>query len=439
MSAHTSRRPNFIVLYLDDLGFGDLGCQGSDVIKTPHIDSLAERGVRFSQWYSNSPVCSPSRAALLTGRHPMRAGVPHILGGKRGTPGLPSSERTMADILKAEGYRTGLIGKWHLGVSPETTPMACGFDEFFGFKAGCIDYYSHIFYWCMYSGVDAIHDLWENEEEVYANGQYFTTLIGEKSADFIDRHAEEEFLLYVGFNAPHYPMHAPQEYLDRYPDLPWDRQIMAAMVSAVDDEVGRIVAKLEEHGLTDDTVIFFSSDNGPSTETRNWLDGTEDKYYGGSAGIFRGHKGSLLDGGIREPGILCWPGGIEGGQVWDEVCATMDVLPTFLDIAGIDPGDGPALDGTSILDVARGQNTSPPHPELMWEYAGQLAIRRGPWKLVLHGKLDFGSGGVDDVHLSNLDDDPGERTNLAECHPEMVADMRSAVEAWYDEVCAEHQ
>ena len=444
-------RPNFIVFYLDDLGFGDLGCQGSDTIRTPHIDDLAARGVRFRQWYSNSPVCSPSRAALLTGRHPMRAGVPDILGGSRGAPGLPPSEVTLASILRENGYRTALTGKWHLGVTPETTPMAHGFDEFFGFKAGCIDYYSHIFYWGAFSGENPVHDLWENDEEIWDNGRYFTELITERAVDFIelradvaasarsasipDAQSQEPFFLYVPYNTPHYPMHAPQQYLDRYPDLPWDRQIMAAMVSAVDDSVGAIIAALDRHGLTDDTVIFFSSDNGPSTESRNWLDGTPDKYYGGSAGVFRGHKGSLFDGGIREPGILCWPGGIPGGVESDEICATMDIVPTFLEIAGIDVPDEPAVDGTSILGVARGEAPSP-HGELCWEYYGQLAIRRGPWKLVLDGKLDFGHGGADEVHLSNLDDDPGERVNLAAQHPEMVDEMASAVRAWFAEVTA---
>jgi arylsulfatase A-like enzyme len=430
------RRPNFVIFYLDDLGFGDLGCQGSDTIKTPHIDDLADCGVRFRQWYSNSPVCSPSRAALLTGRHPIRAGVPHILAGKRDeTPGLPASETTIATILRDSGYRTGLVGKWHLGMTEDSSPMAHGFEEFFGFKAGCIDYYSHIFYWGAFAGENPVHDLWSNEDEIWENGKYFTEMIGDRAVDYIDRHADEEFLLYVPFNAPHYPMHAPQEYLDRYSDLPWDRQIMAAMVSAVDDAVGRIVAELEAKGLADDTVIFFSSDNGPSTESRNWLDGTPDKYYGGSAGIYRGHKGSLFDGGIREPGILTWPSGISAGQESDEICATMDIVPTFLEIAGVELPDGLQIDGTSILDVARGESPSP-HCELMWEYDDQLAVRRGSWKLVLHGKLDFGQGGADDIHLSNLEDDPGERTNLAADHPDMVAEMTRDVETWFREVAA---
>ncbi len=433
-----TKRPNFIVFYLDDLGYGDLGCQGSDGIRTPHIDDLANRGVRFQQWYSNAPVCSPSRAALYTGRHPMRAGVPHILGGRRGTHGLPPSERTIATHFRESGYRTGLIGKWHLGITPETSPNAHGFEEFYGFKAGCIDYYSHIFYWAAYSGDDPVHDLWENDKEVWENGRYFTDLIGDKAIDFIDRHADEEFFLSVPFNAPHYPMHAPREYLDRYPDLPPDRRIMAAMVSAVDDNVGRIMAALKSRGLADDTVVFFSSDNGPSTETRNWLDGTPDKYYGGSAGIFRGHKASLFDGGIREPGILCWPNGIPGGAVSDELCATIDIFPTFCEIAGIDMPNDREIDGKSILGVARGTEKSP-HEQMYWEYGhgNQRAVRQGPWKLVLNGRLDFDNDPVDPVHLARVDEDPGERVNLAAQHPDLVAELTRDVEAWYAEVTAE--
>ena len=203
------RRPNFIIFYLDDLGYGDLGCYGSDAIRTPHIDALAESGVRFTNWYSCSPVCSPSRAALLTGRAPMRAGVPHILGGRRGLAGLPPGERTLASMLSEKGYRTRLTGKWHLGLSEECSPNAHGFDSFFGFKAGCVDYYSHIFYYNMASGGDPIHDLWQDGTEVWQNGRYLTELITERAVQAIDAHDDRPFFHFVGYNAPHYPMHAP--------------------------------------------------------------------------------------------------------------------------------------------------------------------------------------------------------------------------------------
>lgn len=423
----SATRPNIIIIYCDDLGYGDLSCYGSEACRTPHLDALAADGIRFTDWYSNSPVCSPSRAALLTGRYPARAGVSRILGGKRGSAGLPATETTLATVLKDQGYRTALIGKWHLGMAPEHSPNAHGFDEFFGFKAGCVDYYSHIFYWEQAGGVNPVHDLWHNGEEVWANGQYMTSLITEQAVRFIDRQ-QEPFFLYAAYNAPHYPMHAPAEYMERFAHLPWDRQVMAAMIAAVDDGVGQIVETLKAKGIYDDTVIFFSSDNGPSTESRNWLDGTEDLYYGGSAGHFRGHKGSLFEGGIREPAILSYPAVLGQGLVNRDVYAMMDIMPTFLDWAGITP-DGAALDGLAVGPALCGESPAPERP-LFWEYAGQLAVRKGPWKLVLDGKLDFGRAAADAVHLSDLTRDPGERNNVAADHPELVRELTAEVEAW---------
>lgn len=426
--SESAKKPNFVVIYCDDLGYGDLSCFGSKEIKTPHLDALAKDGVRLTNWYSNCPVCSPSRASLLTGRYPANAGVTHILGGNRTTPGLPASEVTIAKALKPLGYRTAHFGKWHLGLTKECRPNAHGFDEFHGFLAGCVDYYSHIFYWGMGGKQgNPTHDLWHNDKEVYDNGKYLTEVITEKSVEFIKAKHDEPFLLYTAYNAPHYPMHAPQKYLDRYPDLPWDKRIMAAMVSAVDDGVGEIVKALKASGQYENTVIFFSSDNGPSTESRNWLDGTEDLYYGGSAGVFRGHKGSLFEGGIRMPAILAAPGRIPGGQVCDKPGMMMDIFPTFLEMAGGKAGD--SVDGASVLPMVAKDGPSP-HKDLLWEYQGQLAIRRGKWKLVLDGKLDFSRTQPDAVHLSDLEADPGEKTNLADREPALAMDLTEVVKSW---------
>lgn len=412
-----SHRPNFIVFLTDDQGYGDLSCMGATDFRTPHLDALADRGARFTNWYSNSPVCSPSRASLLTGRYPGNAGVRSILAGHRTATGLPPQVPSLATALKGLGYRTGMFGKWHLGLAEGSRPQEHGFDQWFGFMAGCIDYYSHIFYWGMGGGNDPLHDLWENGREVYANGRYFTEMITERAVQFIRGAAQapEPFFLYVPFNAPHYPMHAPAEYLDRFRDLPPDRRIMAAMLSAVDDGVGRIVAELQRQGALEDTCIFFQSDNGPSRETRNWLDGCRDPYYGGTAGKLKGHKFSLYEGGIRVPGILSWPARIPAGRVLDGVGVAMDVFPTFLRAAGGDPARY-ELDGSDLTGMV--VNGAPsPHADVFWEMGKQTAVRRGRWKLVLGGQLVEGAPPEDAVHLSDLDEDAGERLNLKDAYP----------------------
>ncbi len=425
-------RPNFIIFYTDDQGYGDLSCMGATDFQTPHLDALAASGVRFTNWYSNSPVCSPSRASVLTGRYPIHAGVRSILGGHRQSTGLPQETPTVAKALKAEGYRTAMFGKWHLGVADDSQPHNHGFDEWSGFLAGCIDYYSHIFYWGIGGGIDPVHDLWENGKEIYDNGRYFTELITERTVDYIDRVAasddEAPFFLFVPYNAPHYPMHAPQEYLDRFPDLPWDRQIMAAMLGAMDDSVGEVLAALDRHGLRDNTLCFFQSDNGPSRETRNWLDGTEDPYYGGTTGKLKGHKFSLYEGGIRMPAIMSWPARIPAGQVIDEVGAAMDIFPTFIGATGGNPG-AYELDGRDVLPMVT-QSAPSPHDQIFWEMGKQTAVRRGNWKLVLNGQLVEGAPAQDDVFLSDLAADMGERTNLSSDRPEVAAELKAAAEEW---------
>jgi len=425
-------RPNFIVFYTDDQGYGDLSCMGATDFATPHLDAMAASGVRFTNWYSNSPVCSPSRAAVMTGRYPGHAGCRSILAGHRQATGLHPDTPTLATALGDLGYRTALFGKWHLGVAESAMPHHFGFDEWFGFLAGCIDYYSHIFYWQMGRGVDPVHDLWHNGSEVWANGRYFTELITEHTVSYIDKLAASDddapFFLFVGYNAPHYPMHAPQEYLDRFGGLSWDRRIMAAMLAGVDDSVGQITAALDRHGLRDNTFCFFQSDNGPSRETRNWLDGTQDPYYGGSAGSLKGHKFSLYDGGIRMPALMSWPAVIPAGQVVDGVGAAMDVLPTFLKAAGGDPS-AYDLDGRDVLPMVA-QGADSPHETVFWEMGKQTAVRAGRWKLVLNGQLVEGAPPEDAVHLADLDADMGERVNLAARHPDVADRLKRQADAW---------
>ena len=426
-------KPNLIVFLTDDQGYGDLSCMGCTDFHTPTLDRLAREGARFTDWYSNSPVCSPSRASLLTGRYPGNAGVRAILAGHRTATGLPPHVPTLAKAVKPLGYNTYMAGKWHLGLAQGSRPHHHGFDHWYGFMAGCIDYYSHIFYWGMNKpgpGINPTHDLWEDDAEIWDDGRYFTEMIAEKAIAYLRQAAAQgkPFFLYVPFNAPHYPMHAPQKYVDRFPGLPWDRRIMAAMLSAVDDAVGDIMDEVERLGMAQDTLTFFTSDNGPSRETRNWLDGTLDPYYGGSAGQLKGHKFSLYDGGIRMPAIIHWPGRIPGGQVLSAPCASMDVFPTMLAAADGDPGQY-KLDGSDILPyVAQGQPL--PERDIYWEMDDQTAVRRGRWKLVLNGRLVEGAAPEDEVHLSDLEEDMGERLNLVDIQFQIAAELTEAAQAW---------
>lgn len=438
------KNPNVIVIMTDDQGYGDLSCMGATDFQTPNIDALASNGVRFSCMYSASPVCSPSRAALLTGRYPCNAGVRAILAGHRRASGLTPQVPTIATALKNLGYTTGIMGKWHLGLKAECRPNSNGFDEFDGFLAGCLDYYSHIFYYGMADGnVNPTHDLWHNDTEIYANGEYLTHRITRKSVEFIKNHSHEPFMLYVAYNAPHYPMHAPQEYLDRFAHLPWDRRVMAAMISAVDDGVGEICNELKEQGLMDNTIIYFQSDNGPSRESRNWLDGTEDLYYGGTSGKFTGHKFSLFEGGIRVPAIFCWQGHTPSGRVIDSPHIATDVFPTILQACGGQATDY-QLDGESMLDMLNGGEEKT-HDYIFWEMEGQTAVRHGKYKLVLNGRLEELAQPRADVFLSDLEADPAEQNNLAHSMPELAQqltqkalDWRKDVEANWDETFAKN-
>ncbi len=419
--------PNFIVILTDDQGYGDLSCMGSADLRTPHLDALAAGGARCSAFYANGAVCSPTRAALLTGRYPGNAGVRSILRGHRTATGLPASVPTFARLLQQQGYRTAMSGKWHLGLAPGSRPQDHGFDSWFGHLAGCIDFYSHIFYWDR--NIDPLHDLWQDGREIFRNGQYMTQLITQHGIESIrDAHqCDKPFVLYLAYNAPHYPMHAPPEYLDRFPDLPPERRIMAAMIAAVYDGVGEVVAELERLGIRDNTCIFFCSDNGPSRETRNWLDGTTSPYYGGTTGPFRGHKFSLFDGGLRVPGIINFPRSIAPGQVIDQPIASMDVLPTMLGLAGASQPD--ECDGVDLSPLLlRGESL--PQRDLFFEQGEQTAVRRGDWKLVLKPREVEHQGPVTEVHLANLATDPGERLNLVDSEPQLARELQTAAETW---------
>ncbi len=427
------KQPNVLVIITDDQGYGDLSCMGSADLRTPHIDQLAADGVRCTDFYAGSAVCSPSRACLLTGRYPGHAGVRTILAGHRTASGLPPEVPTLARILRDAGWATFLSGKWHLGVTPECRPRAHGFDHAFGHLAGCVDFFSHIFYWGMNKpgpGMHPTHDLWEDDQEIWRCGDYLTDQITERTITGI-RAAQAQnkpFFGYVAYNAPHYPMHAPARYRERFAHLPWERQIMAAMIAAVDDGVGAIRAELESLGLAEDTLLLFTSDNGPSRESRNWLDGSNDPYYGGTTAGLRGHKFSLFEGGIRVPGIVAFPGRLPANTVCSAPVGGVDWVPTTLAACGL-PSAGLELDGLNILPILAGESAAPER-DLFWELRGQAAIRRGRWKLTLKPQEVETAGAVADVFLADLDLDRGERNNLATTRPEIAGPLRQRLEAW---------
>ncbi|GAB3556160.1 sulfatase-like hydrolase/transferase [Spelaeicoccus albus] len=420
------RRPNVVIIYADDLGWGDLGCFGADDLHTPHLDALSASGVRLPNWYANSPVCSPSRAALLTGRYPAEAGVEAILGGSRRTAGLPD-QPTIASELKRRGWSTAIFGKWHLGVEPSYSPTHRGFDTHFGFRAGCVDYYSHIYYW---GDENPLHDLWQDDDEVWMNGEYLTSAIARRASDYIEEHAAKPFFAYVPFNAPHYPLHAPDEYVERFAHLPEGRRMMAAMIAAMDDGVGQIVETLERLGLRDDTLVFMSSDNGPSIEERNWLNGEEVSYTGGSAGGLRGHKGSLFEGGIRVPAMLSWPARIPAGQDSSVVGSMMDLLPTILH--AVDGDESEILEGFSGQSVLNSliDGETGPDRRIFWEYEGQTAMRHGRWKVVLDVTESMKAPVAVREGVFDLEADPHETQNLRDAAPEILRDGRERIADW---------
>jgi len=426
-AAPVKKKPNLVVILFDDLGCKDLNCLGAKDLLTPNIDKLANEGTVLRNWYSTSPMCSPARASLLTGRSPIRCGVPDL------SHPLPVREITLADILKKEGYATGITGKWHLGDAPDRVPNSRGFDYFYGFTAGCVDYYSHRYYWGEPHIVN-YHDLWRNREEIFEDGEYLTERIGDEACQFIAHHRNDPFFLYVPFNAVHYPMHAPKKYVERFPHLDKERQMYAAMLSAADDAVGKIVNMLEKSGVRENTMIVLSGDNGATRERRAGLNQKVP-----TAGVnlpYRGFKFSDFDGGMHVPGLVNWPGKIPAGQVSDELVLITDVLPTFAKLIGAQIPTDRTIDGFDFWPVVT-ENAHSKHEYLCWADGPQLAVRYGKWKLVLNGVLHNGTqdgdrplAGDDAVFLSDLSDNPGETVNRASQYPEVVDQLKTYVQNW---------
>ncbi len=417
--ATKERRPNVLFIYTDDQGWGDLSCYGADDLQTPHIDALAKRGVRFTQMYAPSALCSASRAGLLTGRMPVRAGVPLNASSQRGGPGMPAEEVTIAELLKAGGYTTGLIGKWHLGYTPALSPNAQGFDHFYGTMGGAIDNYGHTFYW---EGPND-HDLWRNDQEIWECGQYFGDRMVEEVCAFMDRHADAPFFLYWAINMPHYPYQPTDRWRKEYAHLPSPRDKYAAFVATIDELVGRVMAHLDKKDLRRRTLVIVQSDQGHSTERRAFGGG-------GSAGPYRGAKGSLFEGGIRVPAIVSLPGRIPENQVRDQLVTGCDWFPTLASLCGV-PLPAHRLDGRDIMPVILSPHEPSPHEVFYWQMgrgvSAQWAVRQGQWKLLGNPRQGSESpplGGVNALFLVDLSRDPSERQNVAAQHPQILDRLR---------------
>jgi arylsulfatase A-like enzyme len=429
-----SRRPNFLMIVTDDQGIGDVGCYGNPEVRTPNLDRLASNGVRFTQWYANAPVCSASRAAILTGKYPDRTGVVGALVSEpsRDVPGLRRGETTLPGLLRDKGYRTAAFGKWHLGSAPASRPLAQGFDHFFGWYSGWVDAFSHRYYQLGTTPGKIFHDLWRNEMEVFEEPTYMTELLGNEAGTYLAQQTREKpFFLYLAFGAPHYSMMAPKKYLDRFPaDMERDRRTHLAMVAAVDDVVGSLLDQLKRQGMDNDTVVFFQPDNGATREQRASSDGKP--YHGGSNGPFRGYKLGLFDGGMHVPAILKAPGFLRAGQVWNRPTVSIDLLSTFLAMADPQAKLPEGIDGRNILPVLRGEQ--PGRELLFWSHEKQWAVRQGDWKLIVNPPSYPGEEVADKVWLSNLEADRSEKKNVVAEEPERVRDLMEKLRAWERDV-----
>ena len=420
------RPPNIVLVMMDDMGYGDLGSYGATDARTPGIDRLAREGVRLTDAYANGPVCTPTRAALISGRYQQRAGLEGVLTDAPADRerGLPASATSLPALLKAGGYATGLLGKWHLGWKPEFGPMAHGFDEFYGFLSGAHSYYTdrtEIFH----SG-EGPPDLFENTTPVKATG-YLTDELTRRAVGFIGRHAGEPFFLEVSYNAVHWPFEPPGRpagdagrgragRLLQTPDdsLPATRADYVRILERADRGVGEILAELERRGLTRNTLVIFTNDNGGEWLSRN-------------APFFH-RKGTLWEGGIRVPLIVRWPGVLPRGKVSRQAAITMDVTASILAAAGVRLPEGYRPDGIDLLPILRGA-AEPVERTLFWRWTlpvrHQRAVRSGRWKLLVDGQHSL---------LFDLAADPGERTDLAAQRPDLIVRLKKLLAGWEADV-----
>ncbi len=414
-------RPNLIVIMTDDMGYADVGFNGCKDIPTPHIDSIARNGVIFSSGYVAYSVCGPSRAAFITGRYGQRFGFernpqyrPHDEN-----MGLPPTEETLATVLRRAGYHSGIIGKWHLGATPKHHPLNRGFDEFYGHLGGGHRYFPEDL--TIRDGYEADSEAESYRTWILKNHQpveprkYLTDDFSDEAVDFVERNHEKPFFLFLSYNAPHTPMEATEEYLARFPDIEDDRRrTYAAMVSAVDDGVGRLLEALRKHGVEENTVVFFLSDNG-GAHTKN----------GSSNTPLRGGKGDPWEGGFRVPFAAQWLAGFPKGLTYEHPVISLDIFATIVALAGAPVSPERPLDGVNLVPFVNGDRSEPPHQGIFLRKFDQdlIAVRRGNDKLIRFNERDK-------TLLYNLDEDIGETRDLYPQKPEVAAELRALWEKW---------
>ena len=424
-----SRPPNIVLMYVDNLGYGDLACYGNPDIRSPRTDQLAREGVRCTSFYVVSPGCTPSRGALLTGRYPRRNGLVHQLATTENWTGigLPHRERILPQYLRDAGYKTACFGKWNIGFAPGSRPTERGFDEFLGCRSGNIHYFKHTYH--------GEYDIFRGTERHHVEG-YSTDIFADAACDFVRRTRDSPFFLYVPFNAPHYvstvntrpdpndkpEWHVPAQYLERYgwpADDKTEKHRYLALLTALDDAVGRILDTLDDCGLRENTLVMYVSDMGAILRPTHGLGVA-------SNAPFRAGAPSMYEGGIRVPAIFRWPGRIQVGTECGELLSHLDLLPLCLNVSGAAALPDRILDGYDPLPALTGTGTSR-YQQMVFAYAADYALRSGNLKIVRKGRSKS-------WELFDLAQDPGESTNLAATHPTELARLQDRFQEWSDDV-----
>jgi arylsulfatase A-like enzyme len=421
-AASAADMPNILVIVADDLGYADIGVHGGKDVPTPNIDALAASGLRCTNGYVSAPYCSPSRAGFLTGRYQNRFGHefnPHV--GEEGRLGLPLDERTIANHLHDAGYAASLIGKWHQGYDRAHHPRSRGFDEYFGFLVGGHNYLLHKDAEAEFGSAYSKNMIYRDREVQKLDG-YTTDLFTDEALAFMDRRANQLWFLYLAYNAVHTPLEVLEKYGQRVPKsiADPDRRGYLSLLIGLDDSIGRITSHLRKTGADKNTLILFFSDNGGSGR-KPYL-----AYNTGKNTPLRGDKGQTLEGGIRVPFFVSWPGKLPAGKTYDQPVITLDILPTACAAAGLQPKG--EFDGVNLLDHLNAKSVAAPHEALYWRFGPQKAIRKGNWKLV--DWRDFDAKRNSGWQLYDLAADIGEKTDLAKEQPQRVAELSAAWDAW---------